>query len=237
MNMEKVGVLLLATLKYKQFVGPLIEDIKKYFVLSRQVEVYLFTDDLGPEYYGDGRVSIVKELIPAYRFPEITTLRYKIFTGRKYPECSHLFYMDVDMAIRDHVGEEILHDLVAVLHPGFSMAGGGSWCTNPESTGYTLPQFRKNYFAGGFQGGSIERYYRAMQSMKRHIDEDEKNGTIPEWHDEGIWNKYLSDRVDIKILNSSYCMVEEMEKRIEWKIQELPAKIIALAKNHEEIRN
>lgn len=233
----KIGVLILATLKYKKFVQPLLDDIKKYFLVDYEIEIHLFTDDCELEYIGDSRVKIIKDLIVAYKYPQITTYRYKIFTSKKYPNCDYLFYFDVDMSICDFIGNEILGNIVAVLHPGFSRKGGGSWCNDFNSTAYTFPEFELAYYAGGFQGGERERYYRAMESMKRDLEEDEKNNAIPEWHDEGTWNKYLSERRYFKVLDSSYCMVEEISLRKAWEIDHLQPKIIALAKDHSEIRS
>lgn len=231
-----IGVLLLATHKYKQFVQPLLNDVKKYFLHDHKVEVHLFTDDIHLSTEGDERVSINKYLIVSWRFPEITLYRYKIFTSKEYPNCDYLFYMDVDMSICDTVSFEIFGDIVATLHPGFSRVGGGSWCENKLSMGYTFPEFKHYYYAGGFQGGKTEYYYLAMRLMKLMIDEDERTGQVPEWHDEGIWNAYLSTRSRFKVLDSAYCCVEQMDLRKAWNLEDIKPKIIALAKDHQSIR-
>jgi hypothetical protein len=240
----KIALLLIATRKYKQFVQPLLEDVKKYFLTGHQVEVHLFTDDLQPEYTGDERVSVKKHIIPPYGFPQATLYRYKIFTSRYYEGCDYLFYIDVDMSIVAPVGDEILHELVVILHPGFACVGGGAWCTNEKSTAFIPPELRKLYFAGGFQGGRITFYYAAMMVMRDNIELDEKNNAIPEWHDESHWNSFvvvfnekLKDHGNLVVLDSSYCMVEQQHLREKWKIDHLEPKIIALEKKHEEIRN
>ncbi len=234
-----IGLLLLATHQYKQFVQPLLNDVKKYFLPNHKIEVHLFTDDISMPTEGDERVSIHKELIPSYRFPIITLYRYKIFLSKLYENCDYLFYLDVDMSIVDIVEDEILGDIVCVSHPGFHQNEGGSWCDNKESNAYTFIQHRDIYAAGGFQGGRRDIYYDAMRWMKLGIEDDEKRNVLAEWHDESFWNKFLSTR-DHRfevILDPSYCMVEQKELREQWGIDYYEPKIIALAKNHEEIRS
>lgn len=235
----KVVICLISTGKYWQFVQPLIDSICKYFLLRHNIEINLFTDNLEREYIGNGRVLIVKELIPAYKFPEVTLLRYLIMTQKEY-KCEYIYYLDVDYLCVSEIDEEIFgNGLVAVLHPGFSCVGGGSWCTDENSTAYTLAANRKQYFCGGTQGGEYNAYYNAMKKMDNNIRVDESNNVRAEWNDEGHWNKLLSEipKGGVKILDSSYCFVEQPHLQRLWKIDHLNPKIIALEKNHAEVRN
>tara|TARA_R110000868_G_scaffold366197_1_gene629114 strand:+ start:681 stop:1385 length:705 start_codon:yes stop_codon:yes gene_type:complete len=229
---KQVTLLLIATKQYKQFVQPLIEGVKKYFLINHDVTVELFTDEIRP-YEGDERVKVSQTLIASYAFPEVTLYRYKIFLSKKH-DCDYIYYLDVDMAIVSEVGEEIFGDIVAVRHPGFYL-GGGSWCDDKNSLAYTEPENRYRYYAGGFQGGG-EKYYRAMKQMALHIDEDVRNGVLATWHDESHWNKYLSECKIYKELSPAYCLVEQQELREKWGISEFEPKIIALAKDHKTIR-
>lgn len=230
-----IGLLLIATRKYKSFVQNLLNDVKKYFFIYHNIEVHLFIDETEHEFMGDERVKIIKDLIPSYTFPNATLLRYHIFTSKKY-DCDYLFYSDVDMSIVDYIDESILSNIVAVRHPGFDKIGGGSWETNELSMTYVYPEKRISYYAGGFQGGKKEYYYRAMQSMRMAIDEDEKNGIVPIWHDESAWNCFLSGCDFFKELGSEYCMPDREELQRLWKIDKLPKRILALSKDHENIR-
>lgn len=230
----KIALNLLATRKYKQFVQSLIDDVKRHFLLNHQIEINLFIDEIG-EYHGDDRVKILQTLIVSYKFPEITLFRYRIMCGKRY-DADYIYYMDVDMSIRENVGEEILGDIVAVRHPGF-YRGGGSWGDKKESMSYTYPENRVHYYAGGFQGGSNERYYRLMERLRNDIDADEKKGVMAEWQDETHFNQALSEMKNFTVLNPSYCMVENKRHQIEWGISQFPEIIVALDKNHEEIRS
>lgn len=231
---KKIALCLLATRKYDQFVQPLIEDVKKYFLPNHKIEVNLFVDKIG-EYEGDERVSVVQHIIESYKFPYITLFRYKIMASVKY-DADYIFYMDVDMGIVDTVGDEVLGDIVAVRHPGF-FNGGGSWGDNEKSTSYTPVKNRVYYYAGGFQGGSRDKYYALMETLRDKIEEDESNGVLAEWHDETHFNRAISEMDGVKVLSPAYCMVEQQNLRELWGIAHISPKILALAKNHEEIRN
>lgn len=231
---QPIGIFLISTGKYKQFVRPLIDSLDKHFLKSRKLIIYLFTDE---EFYVQGynRISVKQKVIPSYQFPYATLYRYHIILSRTVDNCSHFFYMDVDMKVVADVGEEILGEIVAVRHPGFDKVGGGSWETRPQSACFTST--RESYYAGGFQGGSAYCYSEAVKKMKAMIQADEENGIMPVWHDESTWNFFLSTTTfPVTELDSSYCMVEQMELRRKWKIDHLQPKIIALEKNHQKIR-
>lgn len=230
----KITVCLLATRKYKIFAQPLIDSIKKYFLLNHEIEIVLFIDEVGI-YEGDERVNVVQDLIVSYKFPEATLYRFAIMTSRTY-DCDYLYYLDVDALVVSEIDENIFGDIVVVRHPGFDRMSGGSWETNKKSNAYTYEENRITYWAGGFSGGVYERYYRLINRMKRDIEDDEKNGIIPIWHDESILNFYLSEMKSFKELNSAYCMPEPMYLRQEWKIDDIEPKILMLDKDHKSIR-
>lgn len=232
----KIALCLIATRKYKQFVQPLLNDVAKYFLPDHEIEVHLFIDELG-EYHGSDRVKVIQDLIPSYGFPEATLYRYRIMTSKTY-NVDYIYYMDVDMSICAEVGDEILQDIMVVYHPGFFASGGGSWGDNKSSTSYTHPKYRRIYVAGGFQGGAYEMYYRLMKRLSKNIDEDERNGGVmAEWHDETHLNAAISEMRYYTALQPSYCMVEQHGLRKRWGIDHIPAIIVALAKNHNEIRS
>jgi histo-blood group ABO system transferase len=146
------------------------------------------------------------------------------------------------MRFEGMIGDEILpkaqnEGLVATAHPGF-YTGGGSFCDDKRSTAYTAPELRGRYYAGGFQGGRTEDYLEAALFMAGNIQQDEDNGVMAEWHDEMHWNRLCAlIKSTVKELSPSYCMVEQKELRSKWGIDHLPVKLVALAKNHEEMRS
>jgi hypothetical protein len=242
MNNQKreVGIILIATGAYDMFLQPLLDSMEKYFFIDHSICIYLFTDKKHSIVCSE-RIAISEFRVPCLKFPYPTLYRYKWISEKTASmKSDNIFYMDVDMLFVDYVGEEILPDgsgLVAVHHPGFYAKGGwGDRGTAEGSTAYIPRPLRKRYYAGGFQGGERSAYLSACASMAKNIDTDEKRGLMACWHDESHWNKYLTGH-EFMALTPAYCMVEEMNLRERWGISHISPKIIALKKNHSEIRS
>lgn len=237
-----VGITLIATRKYKTFIKPLLEQIDKFFLPKEELTVFLFTDEEFL-YKEDKYDFMIKQYqIPPYKFPEATLCRYRLFTKHRedLKECSHLFYLDADSGIVDVIGTEILvNGLMAVRHPGFWASDGWGSEGNPEtSTSWFPAEQRKHYYCGGTQGGRAEDYLEACHFLAERIDEDERNGVRAIHNDETHWNKWCNvDRPElVHEFDSGYCMVEEIHLRNSWGLSQLRPRILALAKNHKEIR-
>lgn len=230
-----ININLIATRKYPVFVQPLINSICKYFLLNHSITINVFTDNQSILYNGEDRVKIKQLLVPSYGFPDATLLRYRIMSSIEY-DCDYIVYLDVDYLIVSEVGDEILGPIVAVLHPGFSVVGGGSWCTDEKSLAYTKSENRKQYFCGGTQAYSKDHGVAIMRLLAERIDDDTRLGVKAEWNDESMWNWYLSENGGFKVLDSSYCMPDKDELSRLWKIDHLPKRILALSKNHSEFQ-
>lgn len=237
-----IGLCLVCTGRYDVFLPELLEQVDRLFFPNDKVEVFLFTDKL-KQYINSERVSVNYIYTEHKPFPASTLYRFKYFSSQSESlksKCDYVFYMDVDMRIVEPIGHEILPEegndgLVGTLHCGFYHRGG-SWEDNIDSKAYVPLENRKKYFAGGFQGGEVNAYMNAVKALANNIDEDERNGVVPIWHDESAWNCYLSTR-NPKILTPDYCMVENEQLRINWGVSNFIPKIIALDKNHSEIRS
>lgn len=232
--MNKVGLLIIATGKYDIFIEQLLRSVESYFFKYENVDIYLFVD----KEYKIGhslRLNIIQIPIEHKPFPYATLYRYKYFDDNKEVLTSeYLFYLDVDMRIVADIKEEILGDIVCVQHPGFYKGGWGSQNCNPKSLAYLPSGLWQDYKAGGFQGGKNENYLTACKILNVRIQNDEARGVIAEWHDETHFNWYLKMKaINIKTLSPSYCFPESA-----W-AKDLPfeKKIIALEKNHKEIRS
>lgn len=221
----KVGIVIIATGKYDRFIAPLLNSLATFLPQYSKV-VYLFNDkEEGVGWYNDIVINRIK--VEHQPFPYPTLMRYKwIASIGTIVNTDYLFYSDVDMRMVN-VGEEVLQSLVAVLHPGFYQ-GGGSWETNHNSLAYIEPEKRKKYYAGGFQGGWSGNYLRAAKYMSNNIQQDLDKGVVAVWHDESHWNKYLTENTFTE-LTPSHCYPEGAALPFE-------QKIIALNKNHNEVR-
>lgn len=237
------GVLIIATRKYKQFVPNLLGQIDKFFLPKEELTVFLFTDEELVYTYHDFDFEIKQFRIHPFAFPTVSLYRYKFFDrhSEDLKHCSHLFYLDCDSAIVANVGEEILGEgLTVTHHPGFYGLGGwGANNVHPESKAFIPVEGRTKYFAGGFQGGKSEVFLEMAKELAENIEEDERNGILAEHNDEAHLQFYLYKHPEIPRieLHCGYTMVESQYLRENWKIDHLPVKIIALDKNHAEIRS
>lgn len=226
--MNKVGLLIIATNKYIQFVKPLIESADSYFLPNQDVTYFVFTNqniDI------KSKRNIVKIDVEHKDWPWMTLGRYKIFSDnyKKLSGLDYLYYCDADMLFVNMVGDEILSSRVATQHPGY-FGKRGTPEINPLSLACVFPYEDMQYFAGGFNGGTSEEYLKMANKISTDIETDYSRGIIAVWHDESHMNRYFIDNKPTLILSPSYCYGESMNIPFD-------KKILALDKNHTEIRN
>jgi len=228
--MAKVGLLVIATGKYDQFIPMLYKSMKKYFLINHDVTMFVFTDQEIPN--KDGLVSFPHT---HESWPNPTLKRYHVFD--KYKEellkMDYLYYCDADMRFVSEVGDEVLpnseSNLIATEHPGFYGGRRGTYETRLESTAYVSDNEGECYFAGGFNGGTTEAFLKMSAVIKERVDKDLEKGIIAIWHDESQMNRYLIDNKP-SVLDPSYCYPESWDLPFE-------KKLLALDKNHSEIRS
>ena len=228
--MAKVGLLVIATGKYDQFIPVLYKSMKKYFLTNHDVTMFVFTDQEIPT--KDGLVSFSHIHEP---WPNPTLKRYHVFDKHKEEllKMDYLYYCDADMRFVSEVGDEVLpkseSNLIATEHPGFYGGRRGTYETRPDSTAYVSDREGDCYFAGGFNGGTAEAFLKMSSIIKERVDKDLEKGIVAIWHDESQMNRYLIDNKP-SILNPSYCYPESWQLPFE-------KKLLALDKNHSEIRS
>lgn len=231
-----IGILLISTGRYDQFVKPLLNSLEGNFLPGRKKKYYLFTD----KDHIDDRATHVK--IERKGFPGDTLYRFHYFLkieDQIREETSALYYSDVDMLCVDNVGDEILptptKPIVATAHPGYYLVSLGTPENNPNSTAFVDPsEYRPCYWAGGFSGGETNEYLKLAKTIKNNIDIDDSKNHIAVWHDESHLNRYLISNLEkVKTLNPSYCY---SRNHCAGKPGVTP-RIIALDKNHSEVRS
>lgn len=247
----KIGILTIATGKYKKFVSNLYKSIISNFLVEHEKTFILFTDEPDEMRRELGSHEINLEIFRIERkgFPGDTLYRYHHFysardslvaLGDCCPEA--LYYFDADMLVCDRVKDEVLptksKSLVATAHPGFYNRPGNDPMGTPEtdqrSTAF-IPgsRYRPCYWAGGFNGGEFESFMRMSKVISERVNIDDTNSIVAIWHDESHLNCYLSMPEilpSVKIMNPSYCYPES------WNIP-FQKKILALDKNHKEVRS
>ncbi len=227
-----IGIILIATGTYGKFFEKFYSSCEKYFIPEKQKTYFLMTDDKNIGFYN----NVIKIHQDYEKWPYPTLHRYKyISLHREKFNCKYLFYMDIDMYFVDYINKNILpKKLLAILHPGFynTHNHSGTPETNEKSSAF-IPQkelVSHTYVAGAFQGGKTQLFLSAVETMKNAIDKDCKNGIIPIWHDESIWNKFISvNKKLISFYTPEYCFPENINcfKHIKY----LKPKLIAIDKS------
>ncbi len=249
---KTIGLLLIATGRYDQFLEPLIESVNKHFFPLDDIVVYLFGDKPFYQLKLPKRISLI--IIPTKHepWPASTLFRYKFFTqaADKMKICSHVFYSDVDMRMVGDVTDEILFkdeewvDLIFTRHPGFwNNSEWGSQNVHTASKAYLEDNLKERYVCGGFNGGKTDKFLEMSRVLAGNIDDDYKIGIICEHNDEAHTNAFANKIVKyeypdwkVKDLSPSYCMIPEQDAQIKFGLDGLGAIIYAISKNHEELR-
>jgi histo-blood group ABO system transferase len=201
-----VGLLLIATGKYEQFVQPLLDSERKYFLPGHKVTFFLFTDS--------SRWTKEPDVVTTFQkhepFPNPTLKRYETFVTHKelFATMDYLFYCDVDMLFVSTVGDEILSALVATIHPGF-LGARGTPETRKESTACIHEHEKLVYYSGAFNGGERDQFLKMCEVLSHNIQTDLNNRILAIWHDESYTNRYFVDNPPTKVLSASYCYPEE----------------------------
>jgi hypothetical protein len=207
----KTALLVIATgKKYRDYANCLMDSAN---ICLFPHDVILFTDLLFP--HPDYTLSLEhgNKLIPVSidpkGFPTETLMRYHTFLSAEsvLSKYLNLFYVDSDMLFVSSVKEDdILSDgITATEHPGYINLNGTPE-RNPESTAY-CPIVR-NYFCGGFNGGTTGEFLQMSKTIAAAIDQDTKKGIKAVWNDESHLNRYLYDNPPARILSPSFCYPE-----------------------------
>ncbi len=225
-----IGVLIVATNKYIEFIPNLLEGLKKYFLINHNITFHIFTDQPDHDLYKSD--SINTYFVAHKKWPYNTLLRYHMFIGQKdnLLKEDYLYYIDADMKVVDYVNEKIIGERVATIHPGF-LGDRGTPEDNPRSTAYVNTSEHMIYFAGAFNGGSSEEFIKMSEIISRNIDIDFENNIIAKWHDESHTNRYFIDNKPTIILDPGYCYAT-YRGRIPYK-----KKISTLNKNYNYYRD
>ncbi len=230
LNASHIGLLIVATGKYIQFVPPLLKSADEHFCVDHEVTYFVFTDQ-PIDFEDQVKRSIIRIEHKRIGWPYDTLMRIPAYLKNRdaYKDCDYLFALDADMLFVDTVGSEILGELVATQHPGF-IGRRGTYETRRISKACVAPHEGKQYFAGGFNGGSKDACLKMYETITKNIQTDLNKKFIAVWHDESHVNRYFIDHEPTVMLDPSYCYPENT------KINYSP-KLVALDKDHHAFRS
>tara|TARA_R110002020_G_scaffold103752_24_gene243256 strand:- start:1438 stop:2235 length:798 start_codon:yes stop_codon:yes gene_type:complete len=232
----RVALCVIATSSYKNFLNPLLESAKKYFLTQHNLSFFIFADSVDHKGWLDlDEHNVCWTQIEHLPFPLPTLFRYKTLLKKEgeLSDFDYTFHCDADTRFVSTVGEEMLgQGITSIQHPA---AGSNDpkvfWDLteefknyafehNPDSLAYIAPKKRKKYFCGAIQGGLSKKYIGAMKVIAKNIDDDLGQNIIARYHDESHWNKYLSQNPPHTILPFWYCFPESKDwptKKNRWK--------------------
>jgi histo-blood group ABO system transferase len=207
----KIGLLNIATNRYLEFVDNLYNSANEYFLAKDGHEIFFFLFTNLPDSIKRKDIQVINQ--EHYPWPGMTLRRYEIFSKNSelLSTMDYLFYCDIDMVFEGYVGNEIIGDLVATIHPGFWDAPLRvlSYERNPISKAYVALTEGQRYYAGGFNGGRSENFLKMSETIYKNIEEDKSKGHIAVWHDESHLNRYLIDNPPSVVLDPSYCFPKD----------------------------
>lgn len=220
-----IGLLVVATGRYIEFVAPLIESAEKYFCRNHKVTYFVFTDGQAPQ---------IPNVVPIFQkrlgWPYDTMMRLPMYaqSADYFKDMDYLFACDADMLFVDEVGDEVLGDLVGTLHPGY-VGTKGTYETRSISTAYIGPREGTSYYAGGFNGGKRDEYLKLAATITENIKKDLEKGIIAVWHDESHINRYFASNPPTITLTPSYCYWQGQ-------VTQWHQRLVALSKDHAKYR-
>ena len=230
----KICILTIATNKYIQFVERLYDNIEENFLNGHEIQGLLFTEH---DVETSDNIKVSKIEHEPWPIPTLKRFNYFIKEKEHISKFDYCYYFDVDMGIVAKVGDEVLGDLVATMHPyqSFVPKEQRTYDRNPKSLAYVpVGEEGELYYAGGFNGGSTKRFLEMAEVLADRVTKDLENDVIALWHDESQMNRYLIDNPPTVSLTPSYVFAEEQMGNPDYPYE---PKIVALKKDHNELRS
>lgn len=200
----KIGLLVMATgPKYLEAAKELVESAKKYFCRNHDVTYFIFTD---------GQLSMPDVVVLEQQrmgWPYDSMMRFHTYSKYKnhFTDYDYVFACDADMAFVSEIGDEILGDRVATIHPQTRFRRG-IYEDNPLSTACVARSQGTHYFAGAFYGGTRDEFIQLVDTAKERVNIDLARGYIARINDESHLNCYFAHNKPTVLLGPEYCHFE-----------------------------
>jgi len=222
----KICILTIATNKYIQFVERLLDNIEENFLNGHEIQCLLFTDH---EVETSENVKVSQIGHKPWPEPALKKYNYINSESEYLKDFDYLYLFDADVGIVDTVGEEVIQDLVGVLHPYkfFENKTVYPYEKRKQSTAYVSDEDHNKYYAAAFVGGKSKNFLQMAKIISERVEEDERNGIIAKWHDESHLNKYFNENPPTD-LSPSYMFPGDLKNPSEYPFK---PKIVALAKD------
>ena len=221
----KICIITIATNRYIQFVERLLDNIEEHFLNGHDIQCLLFTDH---EVETSDNVKVSQ--IGHKPWPEPALKKYNYINSQSeyLNNFDYLYLFDADVGIVANVGEEVLQDLVGVLHPYKILESKKVYPyeKRKESTAHVADQDHDKYYAAAFVGGKSTNFLNMAKTIAERVEEDERNNIVAKLHDESHLNKYFNENPPTA-LSPSYMFPEELIEHPQYPFE---PKIVALKK-------
>jgi hypothetical protein len=164
----KICILTIATNKYIQFVESLLDDVEKYFLNGHEIECLLFTDH---EVETSDNVKVSQIGHKPWPEPALKKYNYINSESEYLKDFDYLYLFDADVGIVDTVGEEVLQDLVGVLHPYKILENKKFIHTKKINNLLLMLQMKihDKYYAAAFVGGKSKTFYKWQRLFLKEL--------------------------------------------------------------------
>ena len=204
---KRVGLCIMATGKYIQYVPRLIASADHYFLKNHDVTYFVFTDS--PFVHEKARTVYQRQL----GWPYDSMMRFHTYLKHAdlFNDLDYIYAIDADMGFVADVGSEILSDRVATILSVHLFKPQKPYEYNPLSTAYVHTNEGRQYYAGAFYGGSRDEFIRLLKKTTEQVDIDLARGYIAWANDESHINRYFVDNRPTVELDPSYCHFEHWQ--------------------------
>lgn len=225
-GIKKVGLCVMATGTYIEYIPRLLNSADQYFLQGHEVTYFVFTDS--PFEHAKTKTVYQEQM----GWPYDSMMRFETYYKHNnlFVDLDYVYAIDADMAFADVVGDEILSDRVATVLSVHLFDAVKPYEANPLSTAYVHAQEGIHYFAGAFYGGSKDAFVHLIKTLTERIHIDLARGYIARCNDESHINRYFIDEKPTRVLSPSYCHFDHWQSPY-------PKKIVAFDdKDYEVIR-
>ncbi|KAM9758242.1 histo-blood group ABO system transferase-like [Menidia menidia] len=210
----RIGLFVLVVGTYAQFVRRFLHSAETHFLPGQMVTYYIHTDnpsaldppvELGPE--RQMKVFQVTELPGWDRLAlRRMVLLADAIKGPIGSEVEYIFCADVDQEFVGPVGEEILGDLVATLHPEFYGMARMTFPYEVEEISSACVEVDEGdyYYTSELYGGLVSEMYSLAHACSLLILQDQDNRFTPSGLEESYLNRFLIDHRPTCVLSPEY---------------------------------
>ncbi|XP_032369821.1 globoside alpha-1,3-N-acetylgalactosaminyltransferase 1 isoform X2 [Etheostoma spectabile] len=208
------GLLAVVLGTYAQFVQRFLSSAETHFLPGQMVTYYILTDNprsLDPPIKLGPKRQL--KVVPVAELPGWDRLARRRMTllaeAIKNPigsEVEYIFCADIDQEFVAPVGEEILGDLVATLHPELYGMPRNAFPYEVEEVSSACVEEKEGdyYYTSELYGGLVSEMYRLARACSLLIMQDQANGVMARGLEESYLNRYLIDHRPTCVLSPEY---------------------------------